>query len=265
MIAGSKYYVDRQSYKIDSKGKTLSDNEVLKGIGLGEGGKIFFKDLGPQIGWSSVFLAEYAGPLFIYLFFYVRPSIIYSVDISGRSLASQVACACWCFHYLKRLYETIYVHRFSHSTMPLFNLFKNCSYYWGFTAFVSYYNNHPLYTPPITFIHKNIIWKVCEYGNYSIHIAFKDLRPPGSTVRQIPKPTTNPMTRLFELVSCPNYTYEVGSWFFFSVMIQSLPAFLFCLVGLGQMSIWALAKHKNYKKEFPDYPTKRKAILPFIL
>lgn len=32
--------------------------------------------------------------------------------------------------------------------MPLFNLFKNCSYYWGFAAFVSYFVNHPLYTPP---------------------------------------------------------------------------------------------------------------------
>jgi hypothetical protein len=33
--------------------------------------------------------------------------------------------------------------------MPIFNLFKNCSYYWGFAAFVSYFVNHPLYTPPM--------------------------------------------------------------------------------------------------------------------
>jgi very-long-chain enoyl-CoA reductase len=32
--------------------------------------------------------------------------------------------------------------------MPLMNLFKNCSYYWGFTAFVAYHVNHPLYTTP---------------------------------------------------------------------------------------------------------------------
>ena len=25
---------------------------------------------------------------------------------------------------LQRLYETVYVHRFSHSTMPIFNIFK---------------------------------------------------------------------------------------------------------------------------------------------
>ena len=32
--------------------------------------------------------------------------------------------------------------------MPIINLYKNCGYYWGFAALVSYYVNHPLYTPP---------------------------------------------------------------------------------------------------------------------
>lgn len=32
--------------------------------------------------------------------------------------------------------------------MPLLNLFKNCSYYWGFGAYVSYFINHPQYTEP---------------------------------------------------------------------------------------------------------------------
>lgn len=32
--------------------------------------------------------------------------------------------------------------------MPVRNLFKNCSYYYGFAAYVAYYVNHPLYTAP---------------------------------------------------------------------------------------------------------------------
>lgn len=32
--------------------------------------------------------------------------------------------------------------------MPFFNLFKNCGYYWLFTAYVAYHVNHPKYTSP---------------------------------------------------------------------------------------------------------------------
>jgi very-long-chain enoyl-CoA reductase len=111
-------------------------------------------------------MAEYAGPLIIYLLFYIRPSLIYGSSASSKPihLAAQLVefscrnqifencfslgAACWTFHYAKRIFETIFVHRFSHSTMPILNLFKNCGYYWGFTALVSYFVNHPKYTPP---------------------------------------------------------------------------------------------------------------------
>ena len=38
--------------------------------------------------------------------------------------------------------------RYSKGSMPIANLYRNCSYYWVFAAFVSYFINHPLYTPP---------------------------------------------------------------------------------------------------------------------
>lgn len=49
---------------------------------------------------------------------------------------------------LQRIFETGNVHVFSHATMPIFNLFRNSSYYWLFAAFVSYNMNHPRYTDP---------------------------------------------------------------------------------------------------------------------
>jgi len=30
------------------------------------------------------------------------------------------------------------------------------------------------------------------------------------------------------------------------------------------MTMWALGKHRNYRKEFKDYP-RRKAVIPFLL
>jgi len=146
---------------------------------------------------------------------------------------------------------------------------QNCSYYWGFALYVSYYINHPLYTSPYfgnAQIYLGLIgFIISELGNLSIHLALRDLRPAGTRERKIPFPNSNPLTILFNFVSCPNYTYEAYSWYFFTVMTQCLPAGLFATAGLIQMSIWALAKHRNYKKEFPKYPKSRKAIIPFLL
>lgn len=36
----------------------------------------------------------------------------------------RLAAACWSFHYAKRLLETVFVHRFSHATMPIMNIFR---------------------------------------------------------------------------------------------------------------------------------------------
>ena len=51
--------------------------------------------------------------------------------------------------------------------MPLTNLFKNCGYYWGFAAFVSYFVNHPLYTPPSADVAKVLfsLAMLCQAAN----------------------------------------------------------------------------------------------------
>ncbi|CAK8689173.1 very-long-chain enoyl-CoA reductase-like [Clavelina lepadiformis] len=267
-----KFYPSRQSYRLEPRSKSLKDSDTLGSLDLSSDGVLYFKDLGTQLGWSTVFYFEYAGPLVLYLMFYSRLPFIYGEEYAYKPSSADVvkiAAVCHTVHYAKRLLETKFVHRFSHGTMPIRNLFKNCSYYWTFAAWLAYFINHPLYTLPMygdvqvdmalgCFI-------FCELGNLFIHLALKNLRAPGSTERKIPLPTKNPFTLLFALVSCPNYTYEVGAWVSFAVMTQSLVGLLFASVGFMQMAVWALGKHRSYHKEFRQYPRSRKAIIPFIL
>lgn len=70
-------YVQRQSLRLEVKGKALADSETIKSLSLKVGGKLYYKDLGPQIGWKTVFLLEYAGPLIVYLWLYQRPWLFY--------------------------------------------------------------------------------------------------------------------------------------------------------------------------------------------
>jgi len=258
-------YISRQSFRSSIRGKSLKDSEILENVIEDE--SIYFKDLGPQIGWSTVFYAEYAGPLLVYLYFYTRPNFIYGIESSNVSYAANIAMLCHSFHYIKRLLETKFVHRFSHGTMPIANLFRNCTYYWTFAAWQSYLINHPLYTAPSdTQVKVALICFIfCQLGNFSIHMLFKNLRKEGTKQRQIPVPNGNPFSSLFNLVSCPNYTYEAGSWVCFTIMTSCLASGIFAALGLYQMTVWAFGKHKNYKKEFSSYPRARKAIIPFLI
>ncbi|KAM6454757.1 very-long-chain enoyl-CoA reductase-like isoform 3-T3 [Liasis olivaceus] len=267
-----QWYPARQSIRLDPKGKSLKNEEILQLLPVGTTATLYFKDLGPQIGWTMVFLIEYTGPLFIYFVFYFRMPFIYGLDdrfTSSRHPVVNLACICHSFHYIKRLIETIFVHRFSHGTMPLRNIVKNCFYYWGFAAWLAFYINHPLYTPPyygqkqVNFA--LIMFLTCEAGNFSIHVTLSNLRRDGSKTCKIPYPTKNPFTWLFYFVSCPNYTYELGTWIGFTIMTQCVPVGLFTLLCFIQMTVWAKDKHYTYIREFKDYPSFRMSIIPFLL
>ncbi|KAJ8923674.1 hypothetical protein NQ315_010254 [Exocentrus adspersus] len=263
----SKLSVERQSIRSEARGKDVKDDLSIEN--LANTRKVFVKDLGLQIGWNTVFLLEYAGPFIIYGLVAYRPWLLYGAQAKGTELSTtaKIALGCWSIHYLKRILETLFVHRFSHGTMPIRNLFKNCGYYWGFCLYVAFHVNHPLFTPPSP-LQQAIglaIFAVCEIGNLSTHILLRNLRPAGTTLRKIPVPNNFPLTKLFNLVSCPNYTYEVGSWIGFTILTSCVPAAIFTLAGFYQMAVWALGKHRNYRKEFPNYPKQRKAIIPFIL
>lgn len=75
-------YPDRQSIKLEVKGRSLKDETTLKSLNIDNGAKLYLQDLGPQISWKNVFLAEYAGPLFVYLWVYQRPWLLYGNDSS---------------------------------------------------------------------------------------------------------------------------------------------------------------------------------------
>ncbi|GIY27031.1 probable very-long-chain enoyl-CoA reductase art-1 [Caerostris extrusa] len=71
----------RQALRLDPRGKFLSDNLALESIEFkGQNKQLYLKDLGPQIGWKTVFLFEYAGPLALYVATYLRPAFLYGAD-----------------------------------------------------------------------------------------------------------------------------------------------------------------------------------------
>lgn len=77
-----KYYPSRQRWTLPPKegarsGEVLPPSAPLADHGVADGGALVFKDLGPQIGYATVFFWEYLGPLLIYPLFYFLPALIY--------------------------------------------------------------------------------------------------------------------------------------------------------------------------------------------
>lgn len=136
-------------------------------------------------------------------------------------------------HYMKREYETLFVHRFSNDTMPFFNVFKNSTHYWILLGFgAMYFFLHPSYTPP-AWASDNVHYALSaafvffEFMNFNCHCALRDLRKPNSSERGIPKGWG------FDMVSCANYFWESLCWLTFAVSSQCAGAYLFYIVSTG--------------------------------
>lgn len=137
------------------------------------------------------------------------------------------------------------MHRFSHATSPLSNVFRNCAYYWSFGAYIAYYVNHTSYTPVGDLQIKIglIFGLICQVSNFYCHIILRNLRSPsGNGGYQIPRGF------LFNIVTCANYTTEIYQWVGFNIATQTFAGYLFLVVAACIMTNWAFAKHNRLKR-----------------
>ncbi|KIY69522.1 hypothetical protein CYLTODRAFT_372490 [Cylindrobasidium torrendii FP15055 ss-10] len=266
-----KLYTSRQKLALKGAKAALTDELTVKDIGLASGGELDIKDLGPQLGWRFVYFVEYLGPLLIHPLFYYLPQYIYGKAFEHSEL-QKYAYGMIMAHFVKREFETLFIHRFSHGTMPARNILKNSGHYHilsglllagdlyrpGYGAAASSMKNTIMSNP--TFLNACLgAFTFFEISNLHTHLTQRNLRPAGTKTRAIPRGYG------FNLVSCANYFFEICAWTVVLVMTRSAACALFLGAGGFQMAVWAAKKHKNYKKEFgKDYPKGRKAMIPFI-
>ncbi|KAJ2005347.1 3-oxo-5a-steroid 4- dehydrogenase [Coemansia thaxteri] len=259
---------DRQRLTFGEKKDVLESGETLSKYNIKSGDTIYVKDLGPQIGWQTVFYIEYFGPIVFHVLVYHFQSLFYGQRFE-HSEVQRRAYMLIMGHFIKRELETAFVHRFSHGTMPLLNVFKNSFHYHMLSGLnLAYWIYGPAtahgtllaakLSNPLVLTLLTGVFLFAELSNLSTHITLRNLRPPGTRVRRIPHGYG------FDLVSCPNYLFESIAWLAVAAMTRSLAAVLFLAVSSGQMYVWAIKKHRQYKREFADYPRSRKAMVPFL-
>jgi very-long-chain enoyl-CoA reductase len=161
-------------------------------------------------------MIEYAGPILIHLSpLFIRPYIYRDVSASDQlSPIQNLTIAMLVLHFVKRELETLFIHKFSSNTMPLFNLFKNCGHYWFLAGInIAYWVFSPtaIAAKPlsddlsIACVYTGVaLYIFGQVANFYTHLVLSSLRSRGGTERGIPRGFG------FGLVTCPNYLFEVS-------------------------------------------------------
>lgn len=74
-----------------------------------------------------------------------------------------------------------------------------------------------------------------------------------------------PYGGLFNYISSPNLFGEILEWFGWALMCWCLPSLSFAIWTFANLVPRAINHHKWYKQNFENYPTDRKAVIPFII
>eukprot|EP00727_Mastigamoeba_balamuthi_P011930 m51a1_g736 hypothetical protein (299) ;mRNA; f:490102-491196 len=260
---GRDYPVIRQALSIDVNHQVTQLNDPVRELssyGLRSGDAVFLKKLGPQMAFRTVYIIEYLGPLVLYPL-----TAFLTADLRKLTSIQQIAMLLWVVHFTKRILETIFVHEFGNMTMPVFpNLFRNCAYYWFFGLACGYDVNRAWASElPMWHLYAGFLaFSCCMLMNGICHLQLKQLsheRAPGSTALVMPH------GGLFEIVTAPNYLFEILTWVSFNVLTGfQWAGIAFSCCGIYQMNQWAREKHAKYQKLFKNYPKRRRMLIPFV-
>lgn len=169
-------------------------------------------------------------------------------------------------HFLKREYETVFVHKFSANTMPARNIVRNSAFYWLMAGLLCALD---VYAPgnlsardelvPLDYVGLGL-FAVGEACNWIVHQHLASLRKPGGTEKGIPNCIGS------SLVTSPNYMFEVLAWVGVILISRSWAVVLFICTGIVYMRSWSRGKEKALRNEFGDrYKKKRYTMLPGLI
>ena len=214
------------------------------------------KGWGPEIsatlGWV---LMEAPASLALLAFFFVSPR---------RDIVLWSFTALWQLHYFHRAFIFPFRRR-GGGTMPLliallavvFNL-GNAYLNWRYLTELGPTYDTTWLTDPRFLVGVAVF--VCGFAvNQHADWVLLHLRKPGETGYKIPH------GGLYRFISCPNYFGEVVEWIGWAILTWSLGGLTFALWTAANLIPRAIAHHRDYHRRFPEYPTERKAVLPFLL
>jgi protein-S-isoprenylcysteine O-methyltransferase Ste14 len=181
----------------------------------------------------------------------------------SRSLVPLLLLGFWQLHYLNRTFVFPFRLRVGDRRMPLlipllaigFNVLNA----WINARWIGHlgtYSTEWLSDP--RFVIGALMFLAGWAGNLHSDALLRRLRKPGETGYKIPR------GGLYRWVSAPNYLCEIIEWCGWAVMTWSPAGLAFALYTAANLAPRALSNHRWYLDKFEDYPSERKALIPFV-
>ena len=108
-----------------------------------------------------------------------------------------------------------------------------------------------------------VVGVVLFIGGYALNLSadrtLRELRRPGESGYRIP------YGRAYNLVSCPNYLGEIVEWSGWALATWSPAGLAFAAYTVANLAPRAVANHRWYHDRFADYPSRRRALVPYLL
>ena len=173
----------------------------------------------------------------------------------------------WMIHYLYRAFLFPFLLR-GRKIMPLsillfgiifntVNAYTQGRYLFFLSPGIQKYSADWILTPQ--FITGAALFLTGFFLHVSSDSITRNLRRQGETEYKIP------FGGMYRWISCPNYLGEIIQWAGWALLTWSIPGLLFAFWTAANLIPRAASNHKWYKKNFNDYPSERKAVIPFIL
>jgi len=190
--------------------------------------------------------------------------IVFFFLYSNQSFVQILFVSIWMIHYLNRSFVWPLKAKISGKPMPLIvillalvfnaiNVYLQGSWLFVFGEYpTSWLNSKP-------FVVGFLLFFIGMYINITSDNILIALRKDSDEDYTVPKGF------LFNKVSSPNYLGEMIEWLGWAIMTWSLAGLVFFFWTVANLLPRAIANHKWYKKKFPDYPSDRKAIIPYLL
>jgi 3-oxo-5-alpha-steroid 4-dehydrogenase 1 len=211
---------------------------------------------GPQIsstaGWI---IMEAPASLGFFAFYFAGEARAATVPLALLAL--------WQLHYLNRAFIYPFRRRGGDKPMPAAVALLGCAFNVAntylnarFITHFGHYSSGWLADP--RFGAGVLVFAVGFAINQHADHVLRTLRRPGERGYKIPA------GGLYRFVSAPNYFGEILEWTGFALAAWSPAALAFVAWTVANLLPRAWANHRWYRQTFPDYPTARRALVPFL-